>query len=102
MAVAGLVFDPECPTRELKRLECPEVICTSTPEDIMGDNEVGEIWKAVYGSAAVDEFHQSLINHIIALIRKLVSERAERSGVLESDAAADFGIDPDELEPFAD
>jgi hypothetical protein len=31
-ALRGLVFDPQRPTNELKRLECPDVICTSSKE----------------------------------------------------------------------
>ena len=28
----GLVFDPECPAREIKRLECADIVCTSSEE----------------------------------------------------------------------
>jgi hypothetical protein len=28
----GLVFDPERPVTEIKRLECPDIVCTSSEE----------------------------------------------------------------------
>jgi hypothetical protein len=28
----GLVFDPEQPAREIKRLECADIVCTSSQE----------------------------------------------------------------------
>jgi hypothetical protein len=28
----GLVFDPERPKREIKRLECADIVCTTTKE----------------------------------------------------------------------
>ena len=55
----------------------------------MTDKEVGKLWRAW------KDTHTFAAVPIVALIRKLVEERYERSKVSLNDILVEFGIDPE-------